>query len=249
MVRRVTTSLRAPVVIFTSALGFAACAGAPPPPEAPAPVPDVAPPTPPHPQKEMAVRSELGTIDDEATEGTFRRLELALQQCHRQGLRRVRYLGGDVEFFLRVGEDGSAKIAHLAQSTLGDRDTERCMMQLVQGATWPKPRGGDAEVHKKMGFDPPENVRRPPEGSPDKILEALHKQDKDVRQCKQSAKGAYFVTAYVVPARGKWGKIVAAGVSPPSPEGDAICDCLVKAVKALKVPTPGRSAVKVSFVL
>ncbi len=242
---RAFRSFAFPALSVLALASVSACGSAPPPP----PVEVAPPPEPPKPEpKVMAVSSELGSIDEDATEGVFRRLELALQGCHRLGMRRLRYLGGDIQFFLRIAQDGAVRYAFLQESTLGDRETERCMLDLVARADWPKPRGGEAEVRKKLGFDPPSDVKRPVDWPADKITSALHKNGNDARHCKAGIEGTFFVTMYVVP-KGKQGRVQAAGVSPPTQDADEKAECIVKALKAMPVPTPGKSVAKVSFIL
>ena len=201
---------------------LAGCGSPKPPPVVPEP--DSTPPVQHGPR--MSVQGELGEIDQAATDKTFQGLQPALMQCYQQGQKRVEYLSGDVKFYLRVGADGSARWAFLEQTTLGDRGTERCMIDAIKGARWPQPSGGEAEVHKDLGFDPPSNVRKPKGGS----------------------SGSFRVTAYVEP-HGKGGKVQAVGVAPPTKDGEDKVDCIVDAVKKMKMPSPGSYAAKVSFAL
>lgn len=222
------------------------CASKPPP---PSPAPPPAPPPPQAIEAPPQTSQELGTIDETRTEGTFQTLELLLQKCHEQGLRRIRYLGGDVLFFLRVGEDGHPKIAFLQESTLGDRATEKCLLERVNESSWPIPKGGDAEVHKRLGFDPPESVPKPAAWPPEKLRAVLAKHAATFRKCKGSAKGAYSVTGYVVPRGKRSGGFLTVGMAPPSVEGEGKVDCMVKALMVLPLPNPGPKAVKVTFPL
>jgi hypothetical protein len=236
------------IVRATRGVGFlllAACGGSTPPPVT-APEPEA--PAPVRHGPRLAVQGELGEIDQAATEKTFGRLGPTFMKCYQEGQGRVEYLSGDVKFFLRVAVDGSAKWVFLEQSTLGDRETERCMLDAIRGAHWPQPTGGEAEVHKGLGFDAPGNVRPPFEWNPDRVAEALGKHGDLADKCKEGASGTFHVTAYVTP-HGKGGKVLAVGVAPPSSDGEDKIDCLVDVVKKMKMPSPGSWAAKVSFVL
>src|SRR5271170_4704303 len=123
----------------------------------------------------MHIQSELGQIDPAQTEATFKKLQPALMRCYEDGQKRIEFLGGDVKFFLRVKEDGSAKFAYVMDGTLGDRKTERCMLDLAMSTAWPRPDGGEAEVQKSLGFDPPGGVRAPTDWSSDKVTVAISK--------------------------------------------------------------------------
>jgi hypothetical protein len=196
----------------------------------------------------MKMQTELGTIDPAQTEAAWTKLQPALMRCYTDGQKRLEYLGGDIKFFLRVGQDGSAKYVYLLDGTLGDRETERCMLDLALGATWPTPDGGEAEVQKSMGFDPPSNVRSPFDWAPEKVNAALKAHEADLAKCKAGVSGSFRVTAYVAPA-GKGGHVLTAGVVPPSRDGDAKVDCIVDVLKKMKMPSPGSYAAKVSFTL
>jgi hypothetical protein len=196
----------------------------------------------------MHVQSELGQIDPAKTEATWAKLQPALMGCYNDGRKRVEYLGGDVKFFLRVSQDGSAKYVYLLDGTLGDRKTERCMLDAALSASWPQPDGGEAEVQKSLGFDPPSNVRAPSEWSSDRVTAVLDAHAADVAKCKAASPGTYRVTAYVLPA-GKGGQVAAVGMVPPNKDSEGTVDCLVDVVKKIKMPSPGSYAAKVTFTL
>jgi hypothetical protein len=220
-----------------------ACGGGEPPPKAVSDAPVVEAPRPQGPKLKM--RQELGEIDEAATKRTFAQLEPAIQKCHTQNLRRIEYLGGDVKLFLRIGEDGHVKYGFLEDSTLGDAETEKCIMGVLTGAQWPKPDGGEAEVRNGFGFDPAGDVRSPIDWSSDKLAPALGKNDA-LHKCTDGVDAKFKVTVYVAPG----GKIQAAGVSTSSKAGAEKLDCIVDAIKGMKgVPSPGSWAGKVSFFL
>jgi len=195
----------------------------------------------------IGVSQELGEIDPKLAEGAIKQVQPELVKCHKAGLKRVEYLAGDVKFFVRVGEDGKVRWAFLEDSTLGDRATEKCMLDVLGRAPWPKPQGGEAEVKKPFGFDAGD-AREPTAWSPDKVTPALAKAEADVKKCKAGVTGTFKVTAYVEPD-GKDGKAQAGGVAPPNKEGEAKVDCVVDVVRGLKLPSPGSYAAKVTFSL
>ncbi len=124
---------------------LAACGSAPPP-KAPEAVKEEAPP----PQKQLKMQSELGTVDPDAVKRAFHQLDDQFTACQTQGMQRVEVLAGSLQFFLRIGADGTVKWAYLEQSDLGDRDTEKCLLDAVMNAHWPKPDGGDAEARTTL---------------------------------------------------------------------------------------------------
>lgn len=271
---RHTTAFTFVVAAFAlSALSVVACGGgaaeAPPPAAAPeaAPKEQAGPPVP-------QVSQDLGSIDPNATQAAFDALGSRMNGCYQDGLKRVPYLSGDAKLFVRIGQDGRAKYAYLEDSTIGEADTERCLVDALMAATWPKPQGGEAEARNSIGFDLPEDVRPPAPWSSDRIAEQLGKHDHDFRKCKGKTRGTFHVTAYVEkddekpkphekhapkkkphPGKGaspedaERGKIQAIGIVPPGRDGADKVDCLLDVVKSMELPSPGSYAAKVSFIL
>lgn len=218
----------------------AACAGEPPPPK-------VATPPQPAPQKAVPLvaktSSELGSVDPDAVKRAFGQLNDKFMDCQKRGLDRVEVLAGSVKFFLRIGSGGVAKWAYLEESELGDRDTEKCLIEVVEAAAWPKPDGGDAEARYSMEL-PLQTTRRPNEWRSDKVAEALAKHGEAIDKCKAGANTAFRATMYVGPG----GKVLSAGVAVSNKDSEDQADCLAKALMKMKgLPSPGSWPAKVSF--
>lgn len=143
---------------------------------------------------------ELGSIDQRKVEQTFANLQTgALEGCHKQGRDRIEFLTGDVKVFLRIEGSGKVRYGYFEDTTIGDRDTEKCILGVFSGTTWPKPEGGEAEVRSGFGWGPG-GEREPTTWSSDKVTAALvDAKDvrKDVDKCKGGVKGDFRVTAYV----------------------------------------------------
>jgi hypothetical protein len=171
----------------------------------------------------LKTRSELGTVDPAAVKKAFSSLDGAFMDCQKRGLDRVEVLSGQVKFFLRIAADGSAKYTYFEDSELGDRDTERCLQDVVTAARWPKPDGG-GEAEARYGMELPLQATRPPsDWSQDKVAATLGKHGAAIDQCKVGVAGSFRATMYVGPG----GKVLAAGVAASSREGAAKVDCLV----------------------
>jgi len=234
----------------------------------------------------LQMSQELGSIDERKVQQTFDSLvNGTLESCHKQGRDRVEYLTGDVKVFLRIDGSGRVKYGFFEDSTLGDRETEKCIMGVFNSTTWPKPEGGEAEVRSGFGWGPG-GEREPTSWSSDKVTTALVESKdvkKDIDKCKHGVSGDFRVTAYVEAdegdgggngngggkhgknkpaakpkhASGKGGgaaketggKFKAIGIAAPNKDGAEKVDCLVDALKALELPSPGSYAAKVTFSL
>jgi hypothetical protein len=190
----------------------------------------------------LRTRSELGSVDPGAVQEAFHRLSDRFVACQNKGIERVEVLSGNVKFFLRIGEDGGARWAYLEDgSDVGDRDTEKCLLDVVMGAHWPKPDGGDAEA--RYSIELPANGRPATDWSSDKIASVLGKNGDAIDRCKGSA-GGFHATMYVGPG----GRVLAASVVVSRKDGDDKAECLVKVLEKMKgLPSPGSWPAKVSF--
>lgn len=146
------------------------------------------------------VAQELGSIDQRKVEQTFANLQTGqLETCHTQGRDRIEFLTGDVKVFLRIDGNGRVKYGYFEDTTLGDRDTEKCIMGVFGSTSWPKPEGGEAEVRSGFGWGPG-GEREPTSWSSDKVTTALVEAKDvktDVDKCRSGVKGDFRVTAYV----------------------------------------------------
>lgn len=245
------------------------CGSSPPPKEPDAPPPAETArtrPSGPTPQ----VSQELGSIDQAKVEQTFSSLlNGKLETCHKQGRDRIEFLTGDVKVFLRVDTTGHVRYGYFEDSTLGDRETEKCILGVLKDASWPKPDGGEAEVRSGFGWGSG-GEREPTAWKADKVQSALadaHGVKKEVDKCKVGVKGDFALTAYVEateedapapaakPTKGvkkpkePTGHFKAIGASAKSKEGGEKIDCVIDALKGLELPSPGSYAAKVSFSL
>jgi len=231
------------VAIMGGAL-ISACGGEPEPKNAPPVTTTTAAPASAGPR--VAVSQELGSIDDRAVSKTFDDLGSKFKACQDGATKRLPFIAGSAKFFMRVGTDGRVKWSYLEDSSLGDYQTEKCLLDTINDADWPKPIGGDATVERDLTFDVGD-ARPPAEWTSDRVAATVGKHKKALDRCLKEAGSAKFnVTAYIEP-HGKEGKVVAAGVSTSSKEGQAQAECIVDAVKTMKMPSPGSYAAKVGF--
>jgi hypothetical protein len=191
----------------------------------------------------LKTRSELGSVDPGAVQNVFHKLAGKFADCQKRGLDRVEVLAGNVKFFLRIGEDGTAKWAYLENgSDVGDRDTERCLLDAVMAGHWPKPDGGDAEA--RYSIELPSDGRPATDWSSDKVAGTLGKHGDAIDQCKAGSSASFHATMYVGPG----GRVLSAGVVASTKDSDDKAQCLVKVLVAMKgLPSPGSWPAKVSF--
>ncbi len=229
--------------VLLAAPTFLAC-GSKPVPVAEAPRPKDVPPT--QETATIGISSEVGALDEDAVNAVFEKAQNGMMACVHKGAGRVELLGGDVGVFVSINEKGQAEEARLEHSTLGDRETESCMIQTLRARSWPKPVGGrKGQVHKSFSFDMPNDARPPVEWTAEDVEDTLKKLHKRVAECTGRGSGTYQVTAYIDTR----GSAISVGVAPPDANGESKADCLISLIKGAKFKSPGSYPAKVSFAL
>ena len=219
-----------------------ACGGNEPAPQAPEPTVEARDDD----SNQVAMSAEIGGLSEEKVDKTFQRALPDFQKCLDDGAKRVEFLGGSVSFFIKIDSRGKVDHAHLEKSTIGDRETEKCLLDSLRSKGWPKPVGGlHGLARKSFDFDPPNDVRAPTSWDADRVSDAVGKLSRKLSACKKSDKRAFEATVYV----GTDGGVLAAGVTPPDEAGESEVDCLVDALKSAVLPSPGSWPAKVTFSL
>ncbi len=191
------------------------------------------------------VSSEIGGLDESKVNAIFESSLSGLERCLHQGSSRVEFLGGSVSFFVMIDTSGKVEATYLEKSTLGDRDTEKCMLDALRAKSWPRPVDGDHGLARKsFDFDPPNDVRPPADYDQEHLSKALDKISGKLASCK-SGGGSYEATIYVATD----GSVLAAGVTPPDKDGEESVDCLVSTLKSASFPSPGSWPAKITFTL
>ncbi len=194
----------------------------------------------------LAVEAEIGAMNESDVLATFQKAQGALMGCFEKGAGRVRFLGGKVRFHLRVDESGGVKSAHLQQSSLGDRDTEECMLKVVRGKTWPAPQGGKEGIAEtEFAFDPASDVRAPVEWDPADAGKNVGAARSALAKCRRSASaGPLVATVYVETD----GSVMAVGLSGEDARTEEAASCVVSSLKEVKFNSPGSYAAKMTLV-
>ena len=190
----------------------------------------------------MEMIQEFGGMNEEKVNRTVKKLYPSLSECLMKGFERVDFLGGEVAFLVKVNSAGVAESALAERSTLGDYESERCMLETLKASHWPKPVGGKIGLARtSITFDPPGDVRPPVVWSSDDVKEALQEHSADFAACGPG--GPFEITAYVATS----GRVLAAGISHDDDAGEATASCVIQAVEGMTFASPGSWPAKVTF--
>jgi hypothetical protein len=204
------------------AVAFAGCAAAPPPPPVivdAAPVPEKVDTGP------TSMESEIGGLNEEAMDKAFASLDV--NHCIEQHGDKLETLGGELKLKLRIDRRGSARWVYLSQSTLGDRDAEKCVLDLVRAKSWPRPLGGEGLAEKAFVIDP---RTEPATLEERRTLVQVAQARTEAGKCRHGVAGSFFATVYLQPD----GRVVTAGVAVPSEKGEDVADCVVEALRKVR---------------
>jgi hypothetical protein len=190
--------------------------------------------------------SEIGGMNEDEVDAVFKTTLSTLEKCLNRGAARVEFLSGSVSFFLKVDSAGKVDQAYLEHSTLGDRETEKCMLSTLKKRDWPKPVGGEHGLARKsFDFDSPNDVRPPMDWDSEQAKSVLKKLGGKLDECRDGASGSFEATAYVSTE----GSVITASVTPPNEKGEAAVDCLVETLRGASFPSPGSWPAKITFSL
>jgi hypothetical protein len=194
----------------------------------------------------MSASAEVGALDEAKVTQTFHAALKDLQACLADGAKRNELEGGDIAFLVKIGASGRVVHAHAEKSTIGDRDTEKCMLGVLRKRDWPPPEGGDVGIARNsFGFDMPNDERPPTDWEAERVESAKAAMGGKLDDCKRRSSGSFTATVYVDPD----GAAVTAGVASSDDSGEAAADCIVSVLKDTKYPSPGSWPAKVTFAL
>lgn len=194
----------------------------------------------------MSASAEVGALDEGKVTQIFREAQSALEKCVAAGAARNELEGGDIAFLVKIGKSGKVVHAHAEKSTLGDRDTEKCMLEVLRKRSWPAPQGGDVGLARNsFGFDMPNDARPPTSWEASRVDDTMATVADEIASCKHGTRGDLTATVYVDTE----GSATSVGIAAGDDSGEDAADCLVGVLKAAKYPSPGSWPAKVTFPL
>ena len=189
----------------------------------------------------IGFESEVGGLPEEAMGRAFASLGKNVEGCVSEGYAHVDSLGGHVKIALRIDTSGNATSVFLSESALGDRPTEKCIIDAAKQMSWPHAVGGVGVAQATYDTTPAKDRATWDEK---KVRPAIAQARAQAARCKQSSGSDFVVTAYVRSD----GRVQAAGLSMSSAEADEAADCIVAAVRKVRFGYPGKEA-KLTFSL
>ncbi len=183
--------------------------------------------------------SEIGGMNEYAVDDAFKRLSGRIQGCLETGTSRVEALGGAFTVSFRVDRKGGTRWAYMKSSTLGDRATESCVLEIVRNQPWPKPLSGEGLAQKTFEIEP---SAAPKVVDAKRVSGVVKLARTRTASCRKGVRGAFLATAYLEPN----GRVRAVGMAPPDEKGESVVDCFVDEIHKLKFSGSGKLA-KVTF--
>lgn len=236
------------------ALTLAACSATQPPPPATTPAPAAQPA--PRPVSAPTARGgcdggaggiqiegQLGTIAVENVRRVVRDGNEGLQSCFTRRLEALPVLSGRVELKLRVGTDGAVRWAAPTSSTMGDREVERCMIEHARTLRFNEPCGGEAEVSTAIEMDGGPDARPATAWPAARLAPTLRQRRAQLAACRGQSQAAVAVSLYVA----QDGSVAAAGASAADEEALAVSECVLREVRAWRLPSPGSWYARATF--
>ena len=194
----------------------------------------------------VAASAEVGGLDERAAEQSFRDSMDGLQTCIQQGVERLEFIGGSIEFAVKVDSSHRAAEVWAAESTLGERGTEKCMFDVLRSVSWPSPQGGAFGIARNaVDFKPRKGVTTPAVWDASRISRVLAALEPQLQSCRDGAAERLTITLYI----GAGGKALGGGAASPQPVADGAVDCVMRALLAANYPAPEHAPTKVRFEL
>ena len=189
----------------------------------------------------LSVTGLRGTLSQYEIQNALEPRMMKFSRCVQKRAGDVEWVSGGIAFEFKVALDGSVASVYPSKSSFGDRETERCMLDIARGTRFPAPHGGEAEFSWSLEVPLDPDVRTPVPWTAAEAGTVVN--DRASELGAQCGAGPFDLTAYVDVE----GKVVAAGGSAQSEAGAAQLDCVTQAVQGWLFPSPGSYAAKLNF--
>jgi hypothetical protein len=189
----------------------------------------------------LSVTGLRGTLSQHEIQGALEPRMLKFSRCVQKRSGDVEWVSGAMAFEFKVGLDGSVASVYPKQSSMGDRETERCMLDVAKSTRFPAPHGGEAEFGWSLDVPLDPEVRAPVPWTAVEAGTVVTERAPELSE--QCGSGPFDLTAYVDTT----GKVVAVGGAAQSEASAAQLDCVTQAVQGWAFPSPGSYAAKLNF--
>lgn len=195
----------------------------------------------------VQVRGIEGTLANFDVRAKIEERSRDFAKCHESRARMMPMLAGKIEFGIHVMKSGDVSDVDLRASDVGDRELERCFVDIVRAIHFPPPHGGEANVSYTMLLGSSGGGREPEQWNPGRVQHVAAKHSQDVREeCSLSHTETFTVTAYVNAS----GRVVAAGVAGSAMAAKERFDCIAEQLSHWPMPKPTKKRfAKVTFPL
>ena len=200
----------------------------------------------PTPSRTVAATAEIGGLNEREAEDSFRASLDGLQACVSNGVERLEFMGGSIEFAVKVDASRQARSVWASHSSLGERSTEKCMFEALRAVSWPAPQGGTFGIARNsFEFEPPKGAPTPAVWDAGRVAGVLEDLHGSLDDCGGAGTGGLLITLYI----GENGKALAGGAESAEPVDESEVDCVVDTLLNARYPRPERTPTKVRFQL
>ncbi len=190
---------------------------------------------------ELVVVGLRGSLSQSEIQNALEPRMIKLSRCVERRADEVEWVSGRLQMDFHIALDGGVASVFPSASSMGDRVTERCMLEVAHSVRFPAPHGGEADFSWPIDVPIDPDVREPMAWDAEQASDVLlQNAQATLDGC---GGGSYAITAYVDPD----GAVVAAGASVTDPADADKLDCITDAIRGWTFPSPGSYAAKVSF--
>jgi hypothetical protein len=191
----------------------------------------------------MSVVGLRGTLSQTEIQGALEPRMLKFARCVQRRSEALDVISGGMALEFHVALDGQVGSVYPRESSLGDREAERCVLELAQGTRFPAPHGGEADFSWSFEVPLDDAVREPVALAAEHVADVMAQNRALIDATCGS--GSYVLTAYIDPT----GKVAAVGAAAGDAPSALNLDCVTDAVEGFVFASPGSYVAKVTFQL